>query len=91
MPCRVHAFCRFGAYHRVETEGDVTAYVEYSNGGTGIYITSTRETPGVNRLKVSGDNGRAVLEASSIKLYRNDGSVSNLIANDVRSMPTWSG
>ena len=33
---RVRAFCYFGKYHDIEVEDDVTAFVEYENGATGI-------------------------------------------------------
>jgi predicted dehydrogenase len=33
MPKRVHAFCHFGKWHNIEVEDDVTAYLEYDNGG----------------------------------------------------------
>lgn len=41
MPKRVRAFCQFGKYRDIEVEDDVTAYVEYENGATGLFITTT--------------------------------------------------
>ena len=41
VPKRVRAFCAFGKYHDIEVEDDVTAYVEYENGATGHFITTT--------------------------------------------------
>ncbi len=40
MPKRVRAFCNVGKFHDIEVEDDVTAYVEYENGATGVFITS---------------------------------------------------
>lgn len=57
MPVRVRAFCRFGQWHDVEVEDEVTAYVEYPGGGSGLFVCSTGEYPGVNRLEVVGDHG----------------------------------
>ena len=37
------AFCSFGKYHDIEVEDDVTAYVQYENGATGVFIASTGE------------------------------------------------
>jgi predicted dehydrogenase len=51
MPERVRAFCSFGRYHNIEVEDDVTAYFEYPNGTTAVFITSTGEAPGTNRLE----------------------------------------
>ena len=70
MPQRVRAFCRFGQYHEIEVEDDVTAYVEYENGATGVFITSTGEAPGTNRLEISADRGKVVLEDGKITFWR---------------------
>jgi predicted dehydrogenase len=45
MPTKVRAFCRIGRYHNIEVEDDVTAYLEYASGATGIFITSTAKPP----------------------------------------------
>ncbi|MEE2627850.1 MAG: Gfo/Idh/MocA family oxidoreductase [Candidatus Latescibacterota bacterium] len=70
MPERVRAFCHFGKYHDIEVEDDVTAYAEYANGATGVFITSTGEAPGTNRLEISADNGKVVLEGGKITFWR---------------------
>jgi predicted dehydrogenase len=75
MPTRVRAFCGFGKYHDIEVEDDVTAYVEYANGATGVFITSTGECPGSNSFEVIGDRGKLVLEGSKLTFYRTVGSV----------------
>lgn len=64
MPARVRAFCKFGHYHDIEVEDDVTAYVEYPNGASGVFMTSTAEAPGVNRLEIFGDMGRLTYEGT---------------------------
>lgn len=71
MPTRVRAFCGFGKYHNIEVDDDVTAYVEYANGATGVFITTTGEAPGTNRLEITGDNGKLVLEDGKITFWRN--------------------
>ncbi|MEJ6950445.1 Gfo/Idh/MocA family protein [Natronospora cellulosivora (SeqCode)] len=70
MPVRVRAFCHFGKYHDIEVEDDVTAYVEYENGATGVYITSTADAPGTNRLEVTGDRGKIVIEDNKLSFWR---------------------
>ncbi|MCX7020306.1 MAG: Gfo/Idh/MocA family oxidoreductase [bacterium] len=72
MPDRVRAFCKFGRYHDIEVEDDVTAYFEHPNGATGVIITSTGEAPGTNRLEVAGERGRLVLENDVISFMRNE-------------------
>jgi predicted dehydrogenase len=71
MPRRVRAFCGFGKYHNIEVEDDVTAYVEYENGATGVFVTSTGEAPGTNRFEVSGDRGKIVIEDGKLTFWRN--------------------
>jgi predicted dehydrogenase len=71
QPVRVRAHCRFGHYHPIEVEDDVTAYVEFANGATGTFITSTGEAPGTNRLEIAGELGRLVYENDALSFRRN--------------------
>jgi predicted dehydrogenase len=75
MPSKVRAYCSFGKYHDIEVEDEVTAYLEYPNGATGVFITTTGEAPGTNRLEIAGDRGKAVLERGEITFYRTAQSV----------------
>ncbi|MEK3835668.1 Gfo/Idh/MocA family protein [Paenibacillus sp. FSL R7-0128] len=70
MPKRVRAFCQFGKYRNIEVEDDVTAYVEYENGATGLFITTTGEAPGTNRFEITGDNGKIVIEDGKLTFFR---------------------
>lgn len=70
MPARVHTFMSFGKYHNIEVEDDVTAFVEYANGSTGVFITTTGEAPGTNRLEVTGDRGKIVIENDKLTFWR---------------------
>lgn len=71
VPKKIRAFCGFGKYYNIEVEDDVTAYMEFENGSTGVYITSTAESPGTNRLEISGDMGKIVVENNKITFHRN--------------------
>jgi predicted dehydrogenase len=71
-PERVRAHCNLGRYHDIEVEDDVTAYLEYPGGVTGVFITSTGEAPGTNRLEVVGDNGRVVMENDRLVFTQNE-------------------
>ena len=62
MPKTVRGFCQYGKWHDIEVEDEVTAYFEYENGATGIFITTTGETPGTNRLEISGTKGKLLYE-----------------------------
>jgi len=70
MPRRVRAFCYFGKYRDIEVEDDVTAFVEYENGATGVFVTTTGETPGTNRLEIIGDRGKVVIEDDKLTFWR---------------------
>jgi predicted dehydrogenase len=70
-PTKIRSFCSFGKYYDIEVEDDVTAYMEFANGASGVYITSTGEAPGTNRLEVSGDMGKIVVEDNIITFHRN--------------------
>ncbi len=71
LPQRIRAFCGFGRYHGIEVEDDVTAYLEFANGATGVFLTSTGEAPGTNRLEITAENGRIVYESDQIRYSRN--------------------
>lgn len=71
MPEKIMAHCSFGRYYNIEVEDDVTAYMQYANGMTGVYITSTGEAPGTNRLEIACDMGQLVVENNKILFKRN--------------------
>jgi predicted dehydrogenase len=72
MPGCVRGFCQFGRYHNIEVEDNVTLFMEYPNGATAVFITSTGEAPGTNRFEIAGDRGKIVLEAGRMLFTRNE-------------------
>ena len=72
MPKRVRAACGLGRYHQIEVEDDVTACLEYPNGATGAFVTSTGEAPGTSRLEVAAERGRIVYENDTLMFTRNE-------------------
>ena len=68
MPDRIKSFVSFGKYYDIEVEDDVTTYVEYENGATGVFITSTGDAHGTNRLEIQLDRARIVVENGKISL-----------------------
>lgn len=70
MPTSVTAFCDTAKYHNIEVEDDVTILARYKNGATGTFITSTGEYPGTNRLEISGEKGKIVLENGVLKWWQ---------------------
>ncbi len=70
MPKRIRAFCHFGKRRHIEVEDDVTAYVEYDNGATGVFVTSCSDAPGTNRFEVTGSRGKIVIEENNMAFWR---------------------
>ena len=72
MPARVRGFCQLGRFHNIEVEDNVSAYLEYPNGATGLFASSTGESPGTNRFEIVGTRGKLLLEADRLTLTRNE-------------------
>ena len=70
LPVRVRAFCHEGKWHDIEVEDDVTAYLEFENGATGVFVTTTGDAPGTNRLEVTGTRGKVVCEGDVLTFSR---------------------
>ncbi len=62
MPSKVSAHLHFGKWHDIEVEDDVSAYLEFPNGATGVFVTSTADASGANRFEITLDKGRIVAE-----------------------------
>ena len=69
MPVKMQAHCHFGKWHNIETEDDVSAYMEFANGATGVFITTTGDLPGTNRLEILGTKGKLVCESGSRLIF----------------------
>lgn len=72
MPNKIHSFCHFGKWHKIEVEDDVTAYLEFPNGATGVFVTSTADAPGTNRFEVLGTGGKLVVENDKLTYWKNE-------------------
>ncbi len=62
MPIKVQANIKYGQWHDIEVDDDVTAYVEYENGATGVFITTTGDVCGTNRFEIQMDGAKLVCE-----------------------------
>lgn len=69
MPVKVQANLKYGKWHDIEVEDDVTAYLEYENGATGVFITSTGDACGSNRFEVQMDKAKLVVEDGNLTVY----------------------
>ena len=72
MPIKVRSHVGIGQWHDIEVEDDVTCYIEFANGASGAFITSSGETPGSNRFEIAGTKGRLILENDTLTLTRNE-------------------
>lgn len=72
MPSKVRAFCRNGKWHNIEVEDDVTIYCEYPNGASGVFITSTGDAPGTNRLEITLDKAKMIVEDGKVRVFENE-------------------
>ncbi len=73
MPVKITAYLHFGKWHNIEVEDDVTAYVEYANGATGTFITTTGDCPGTNRFEICCEKGKIVAEdGKTLKMWKSD-------------------
>ena len=72
MPCKVSANLHYGKWHDIEVEDDATVYVEYPNGATGVFVTSTGDTPGTNRFEIVCDGGTLICDGTSLILKKLD-------------------
>ncbi|NLK10523.1 MAG: Gfo/Idh/MocA family oxidoreductase [Staphylococcus equorum] len=87
MPVRIRAFCKTGQYHNINVEDDVTIYAEYDNHASAVFITSTGEYPGTNRMEISGTKGKAVLEKGELQLFLLDQDERFMCMNSIQGMP----
>ncbi len=92
MPERIRGFCDIGKRHNIEVEDEVTAFMEYPGGCTGLFVTSTGEAPGTNRLEIAGDRGKLVYENGQISYTRNEVSSTEFLNTCPESFarpPVW--
>jgi len=69
MPVKVQANMHFGKWHDIEVEDDVTAYVEYANGATGVFITTTGDAYGTNRFEIQMDRAKLVVDDDKLRVW----------------------
>ena len=69
LPVKVQAFCHNGKWHDIEVEDDVTAYLEFENGATGVFVTTTGDAPGTNRFEITLERAKLVCENNELAFY----------------------
>ncbi len=68
MPVKVNTKMHFGKWHDIEVEDDVTTYVEYANGATGVFVTTTGDAHGTNRFEIQMDKARLIATNSTLSV-----------------------
>ena len=81
MPCKVRGFLHEGKWHNIEVEDDVTIYVDYPNGATGVFITTTGDYPGTNRLEITLDRAKIVCMNGKLEIVELEQSCADFCAN----------
>ena len=92
MPVRLQSHMRFGQWHDIEVEDDVTTYMEYANGATGVFITSTGDAHGTNRLEVQLERAKLVVEDDRLTLLEyavSEPEWSRTNKQPFAAMPAW--
>ena len=80
----------FGLWHDIEVEDDVTAYVEYENGATGVLVTTTGDAHGSNRLELQLDRARMVVENGKLSVLAYDMTEQEFSATNKQAFATVS-
>ena len=88
MPVKVLTKMHFGKWHDIEVEDDVTTYVEYANGATGVFITTTGDAMGTNRFEIDLDKARMVVENNQLKVWEFEMTEQELSATTQSSFPS---
>lgn len=90
MPKTVEAHLHFGKWHDIEVEDDVTAYLEYENGATGVFVTSTGDARGSNRFEIQMDGAKLVVENNNLTVNEYD-MPEQIFSRNATSPFAWPG
>lgn len=92
LPTRVTAVAYIAKTHPIEVEDEVNAILEFPNGATGYFVTTTGEAPGTNRLEIAGDRGKIIAEHGKLTFHRTRESVDAVNRTSPKLFPmleTW--
>ncbi len=70
MPQTVSATMAFGKWHDIEVEDEVCAHLTFPNGARGLFLASTGDPLGVNRLEITLTRGKILMEDGSLRVFR---------------------
>ena len=72
LPSKISAHMKFGKWHDIEVEDDVSVYCEYPNGATGVFVTTTGDAKGTNRFEIQLDRAKIVADYSGLSVLEFD-------------------
>lgn len=72
LPKMIRAFISEGKYHNIEVDDDITSYMEYDNNMTLTFISSTGETPSINRMEIVLDKALITAYKDYIEIRENE-------------------
>ena len=87
MPTAVTAHCNIGRFHDIEVEDEAVLYAEFADGATGVFVSSTGDLPGTNRLEIVGTRGKIVIEGGTLKHWTLPESERDICAQSPESFP----
>ncbi len=92
MPESIRGFCEVGKYHNIEVEDCATVFAKFPGGCEGVFITSTGEYPGTNRLEIVGTLGKLVLENGLLRWWKLEQDAQEYSRTNCDSVPKipWS-
>lgn len=64
MPKSVFSNIKYGYQRELSVDDDVTTILDYGNGATGVFITCTHDVIGTDRLEITSDKGKILVEDS---------------------------
>ncbi|OEL09162.1 Gfo/Idh/MocA family protein [Staphylococcus equorum] len=64
LPEKVFSNVKYGYQRELNVDDDVTTILDYGNGATGVFITCTHDIIGTDRLEITGDKGKILVEDS---------------------------
>lgn len=86
-PTSVVANVRHGFRREIAVEDEVVALFEYDGGASGVFVGSTHDLVGEDRLEIAGDNGVMVIENDArltVHLFeRPEQGISATVPNDL--------
>lgn len=96
VPQSVFAKVSYGFRRDIAVEDEVSAFADFGNGVTGVFVTATHDMIGTDRFEILGDAGKIVVEGSKVatvtRLAKKEREISaGMDMNDVRVLFSGEG